>query len=47
MGEETKPSASRPEQRTPSSKPLSPERRSVDRIRSTAAALAVVVAKGC
>ncbi|KRZ81517.1 hypothetical protein T08_2739, partial [Trichinella sp. T8] len=36
-----------PEQRTPSSKPLSPERRSVDRIRSTAAALAVVVAKGC
>ncbi|KRY17347.1 hypothetical protein T12_7757, partial [Trichinella patagoniensis] len=45
--EETKPSASRPERRTPSSKPLRPERRSVDRIRSTAAALAVVVAKDC
>ncbi|KRZ62191.1 hypothetical protein T02_15469 [Trichinella nativa] len=47
MGEETKPSASRQEERTPSSKPLRPERRSVDRIRSTAAALAVVAAKGC
>ncbi|KRZ47830.1 hypothetical protein T02_9183 [Trichinella nativa] len=45
--EETKPSASRPEERTPSSKPLRPERRSVDRIRSTAAALAVAAAKGC
>ncbi|KRY06664.1 hypothetical protein T12_11394, partial [Trichinella patagoniensis] len=47
MGEETKPSASRQEERTPSSKPSRPERRSVDRIRSTAAALAVVAAKGC
>ncbi|KRZ49905.1 hypothetical protein T02_2785 [Trichinella nativa] len=47
MGEETKPSASRQEERTPLSKPLRPERRSVDRIRSTAAALAVVAAKGC
>ncbi|KRZ83923.1 hypothetical protein T08_12571, partial [Trichinella sp. T8] len=45
--EETKQSASRSEQRTPSSKPSRPERRYGDRIRSTAAALAVVAVKGC
>ncbi|KRY44072.1 hypothetical protein T03_4913, partial [Trichinella britovi] len=45
--EETKQSASRSEQRTPSSKPSRPDRRYGDRIRSTAAALAVVAVKGC
>ncbi|KRY06836.1 hypothetical protein T12_3079, partial [Trichinella patagoniensis] len=45
--EETKPSASRSEQRTPSSKSSRLEQRYGDRVRSTAAALAVVAAKGC
>ncbi|KRZ70324.1 hypothetical protein T10_9555 [Trichinella papuae] len=45
--EDTKPSASKSEQRTPSSKPSRPEWKYGDRIRSTAAALAVVAAKSC
>ncbi|XP_003369894.1 putative lipoprotein, partial [Trichinella spiralis] len=46
-GEEAKPPAAKSEQRTPPSKPSRPEQRYGDRIRSTAAALAVVAAKGC
>ncbi|XP_003368070.1 zinc knuckle protein, partial [Trichinella spiralis] len=46
-GEEAKPPAVKSEQRAPSSKPSRSDRRYGDRIRSTAAALAVVAAKGC
>ncbi|KRZ02620.1 hypothetical protein T11_725 [Trichinella zimbabwensis] len=45
--EDTKPSASKSEQRTPSSKPSRPEWKNGNRIRSTTAALAVVAAKSC
>ncbi|XP_003369383.1 zinc knuckle protein [Trichinella spiralis] len=45
--EDTKPSAAKSEQRTPSKKPSRSEWKYGDRIRSTAAALAVVTARSC
>ncbi|KRY36367.1 hypothetical protein T01_828 [Trichinella spiralis] len=46
-GEDAKPPAAKSEQRTPSSKPSRPELTYGDRIRSTAAALAVVATRSC